>query len=351
MKVPKPRKLKSGMWYIQLRLGGENIMVHGTTEKKCIKEAQLVKAEYLAGKRKPVIPEEKKLPTLSQAIDSYISKRDGILSPATITGYRVIQRNRFKDLMGKSMSDISNAEWVKAFNKEAKIVSAKTLKNTWGFIQTVIKEEAEQQPPKVKMPQVVPFDKKFLEPDQIMAFIRAAKGSKAEIPALLALSSLRKSEILALRWENIDLDKRIIRVRGSAVQDEHHRLVQKKENKNSTSNRNVPIMMDELYDALCAAPEKSGYVVTCAQNTIYRQINKICEENGLPKVGVHGLRHSFASLAYHLGVPERITMEIGGWANNQTMHKIYIHIARQDVSKYAEEFKGFFSKTSKPVDK
>lgn len=349
MKVPKPRKLKSGMWYIQLRLGGGNIMVHGTTEKKCIKEAQLVKAEYLAGKRKAVLSGADKLPTLSRAIDSYIAKRDGILSPATIAGYRVIQRNRFKGLMDKSLSEISNAEWAKAFNLEAKTISAKTLKNTWGLIQAVITEETDQQPPKVKMPQVVPFDKKFLEPDQITIFIRAAKGTKAEIPALLALSSLRKSEIFALRWENIDLEKRVIRVRGAAVQDEHHKLVQKKENKNSTSNRNVPIMINELYEALCAVPEKNGYVVTCAQNTLYRQINQICEKNGLPNVGVHGLRHSFASLAYHLGVPERITMEIGGWANNQTMHKIYIHIARQDVSKYAEEFKGFFSKTAKPA--
>lgn len=83
--------------------------------------------------------------------------------------------------------------------------------------------------------------------------------------------------------------------------DKNSRLVQKKENKNSTSTRNIPIMIDELYDALSAAPEKSGFVATCHPNTIYRQVNKICEKNGLPNVAVHGLRHSFASLAYHLG--------------------------------------------------
>lgn len=345
MKVPNPRRLKCGTWFIQLRLGGESIPVSAATKKECIDRARLIKAEHKAGVR--VAKKEKdrpKPPTLSEAIDNYIEKKDGILSPSTICGYRVIQRRRLKSVMEKPVSDVSDGEWAKALNEEAKVFSAKTVKNTWGLIQVVLREEAGREPPKVKMPQVVPFDKKFLEPDQIPVFVKAAKGSKVEIPALLALSSLRKSEILALRWENVDLDRRIIKVRGAAVMDENSRLVQKKENKNATSNRNVPIMIDELYEALSAVEEKSGLLVTCHPNTIYRQVNQVCEKNGLPKVGVHGLRHSFASLAYHLGVPERITMEIGGWADNQTMHKIYIHIARQDVSRYADKFKDYFSK-------
>lgn len=348
MKVPKARKLKSGTWFIQLRLGGESIPVTAKTERECVKQAEYVKSQYRVGKREkpeelvPEASELEKLPTLEDAIDNYISKRDGILSPSTIAGYKVIKRNRFKGIMKTSLSDISDDDLAAAFNAEAKIISGKTLKNSWGFIQTVLKEEAHRDPPKVKMPQIVPADKLFLSPDQIKTFIQGAKGNKAEIPALLALCGLRKSEILALKWENIDLENKIIHVRGAAVLNEHHKLVQKKENKNRTSTRNVPIMIDELYDALKAAPKKDGLIVECAQNTLYSRINRICEKNGLPKVGVHGLRHSFASLAYHLGVPERITMELGGWANNQTMHKIYIHIAQADVTKYATEMTNFF---------
>ena len=51
MKVPEPRKLPSGSWFIQLRLGGESIPVSSTSKQVCIKEAQAIKAEYLAGKR------------------------------------------------------------------------------------------------------------------------------------------------------------------------------------------------------------------------------------------------------------------------------------------------------------
>ena len=56
MKVPKARKLSSGKWFIQLRLGGESIPVTAGTEKECTRQAQAVKAEYLVGKRAPKKP-------------------------------------------------------------------------------------------------------------------------------------------------------------------------------------------------------------------------------------------------------------------------------------------------------
>ena len=48
MKVPEPRKLKSGTWFIQLRLGGESIPVSALTRSDCIKQAQLIKAQHRA---------------------------------------------------------------------------------------------------------------------------------------------------------------------------------------------------------------------------------------------------------------------------------------------------------------
>ena len=45
MKIPKARKLPSGTWHIQLRLGGESITVNARTEKECVRQAQIIKAE------------------------------------------------------------------------------------------------------------------------------------------------------------------------------------------------------------------------------------------------------------------------------------------------------------------
>ena len=68
MKVPKARKLPSGMWFIQLRLGGVSIPVTEKTEKKCRDAAALIKAEYAAGKRS--IKNKSAEPTLRQLRDT-----------------------------------------------------------------------------------------------------------------------------------------------------------------------------------------------------------------------------------------------------------------------------------------
>jgi len=340
MKVPKARKLKSGTWFIHLRLGGENIPVSGRTEKAVTLEAQRIKAEYLAGKR---MPAKKEAPiTLTNAIDRYIENRTNTLSPLTIRGYRIIQENRFQDEMQRPLSDIGTKEWQGIVNKEAGICSPKTLKTAWGLIRSVIKETTGEYPPEISMPLAAPTEKPFLTPDQIKVFVSAVKNTKYATPCLLALSSLRASEIEALRWENIPPNPEFIKVSGAVVLDENNQKVVKRQNKNASSSRNVPVMIPELAAALERDRQPRGPVLGCHQNSLRAAIKKICEENNLPSVGIHGLRHSFASLAYHLQVPEKIAMEIGGWSDATTMHKIYTHIARSDVSRYQNKMTDFF---------
>ena len=341
MKVPKPRKLSSGSWFIQLRLGGESVPVTEETEKLCVKSAQLIKAEYLAGKR--VLTAHNSI-TLKQAIDKYTKSRSNILSPSTLRGYKTIRDNRFADIMDKPLSQVK--DWQSICNAEAKTCSAKTLQNSWRFVASVLRY-SDFPVPRVNLPQVVIRERPYLEPGQISDFVAAVKGQPCEIPALLALHSLRRSEICALDWKNVDLKNKRILVSGAMVPDENHRMVQKEENKNQASKRYVPIMIDELWSTLTAVAEKSGAVVKFSPSAMHRQINRICEANNLPLVGVHGLRHSFASLAYHLEVPQKIAMQIGGWADPGTMNKIYTHLSQKDISKHENRMTDFFNNANK----
>lgn len=339
IKVPTPRRLPSGNWFIQLSVNGQRISVTESTEKACIARAMAIKQDLL----EPVDRGQK--PTLSASIDKYIEARQNILSPATIKGYRTIQQHRFQAAMVRPVNAYTEQGWQKLVNQEAKTVSAKTLQNAWRFVASVLFEQLGVRH-NVSLPQVVSDTRSYLEPEQIPVFIEAVQQTKYAIPALLALCSLRRSEILGLTWSNIDLKQNVIYVKGAIVPNEHGQMVYKQENKNRSSRRAVPIMIPQLASALQAAPRTSDHVVTMHPSAILNGINRVCEKCGLPTVGIHGLRHSFASLAYHLGMPEKIAMQIGGWENDATMKKIYTHAAKSDILKYGNMMTDFFVSNS-----
>lgn len=336
MKVPEPRKLKSGNWFIQMRLGGQSFSITDSNKSECIHQAELLKAAYRAG-NKPT-----KAVTLKAAMKSYIDNKRNVLSPSTIRGYVSIMNNRYQDVMGQPLDKIN---WQAVVNVDAADHKPKTVKNGWRFVCSVMRENG-VTPPNVALPQVVKNEHPYLEPEQIKPFIEIIKKEPCCIAALLGLHSLRRSEIVGLTWDNVDLENGLLDIHGSMVYDEKSRLIRKDTNKNVSSRRTVPIMIPALSEALNAVPtdQRVGCVVTVTPNAIRKQINRACRKNGFPEIGVHGLRHSFASLAFSsdVGMSEREVMEIGGWSDSQTVHRIYEHLARKNRLKAANRMSAFF---------
>ena len=348
MKIPEARKLKSGNWHIQLRLNGVSIYVTESTKKKCEDKARAIKASYKAGLKE--IKAEKPTPTLTAAIDAYIDKRSNTLSPSTITGYKRIQAGRFKEYMKTPIGRLT--DWQTICDKEAKLCSPKTLKNAYFFIRSVYKENGIILPMPT-LPVQEKHTREWLEPEQIETLVKSVAGKREQLPVLFALHSLRRSELLALEWKNIDLKNNCFHVKGAVVKDIDGNFVPKDANKNLSSQRTLPIMIPELYDALFAIPEdeRKGRVIAINGNSILYEVNKACRIAGVPEVGTHGLRHSFASLAYHLGMSELETMELGGWSDAKTMRGIYTHLAAADRLKATNKMAAFYGKISKNADK
>lgn len=353
--LPTARQLPSGNWTVQLRLQGQSISITRPTQREAVAQALAIKEGIVRTTKTPG-----SRMTLHDAIDDYISQRENILSPATIAGYRVIQRNRFQSLQSVRLCDIDPVRWQRAVNTEAKTLtdrvdengirrplSSKTLKNSAMFIQTVIAEYSGERLT-ARLPQVVPNDLPWLTPEQIPLFLQAISGNKYEIPALLALSGLRQSEIVALHWGDIDTTAGTITVHGAAVLDDDGNLIQKAENKNASSRRTVPFLIPQLREAVLSKPrDPKAHVYPHYSNVLRQNINRICESHDLPQIGVHGLRRSFASLCYHLGISEAVTMLSGGWSDFRTMRKIYTKISAADIQTQAEKFSAFFKSANK----
>lgn len=341
MKIPKAVQEPTGMWYIRLRVRnaeGEmmSYAIREETEKKAVDKALALKA----GLKAETVEAKRKMPdkTLRQAIDEYIARRSNVLSPSTIRGYRIIQQNRFRSVMDKRVAEIK--DWQEVVNEEAALCAPKTLKNAWRFVKSVLMENGMEI--SVALPPVPKAEKKWLTPEQCLTFVDAVKGRKCEIGALLALHGLRRSEIYGLTWNNVDLENGLLRIRGAVVLDDKNAPASKKTNKNKTSARTVKIMIPALTEALKAAEKKEGCVSPSSLYALYDSINKVCRRAKLPEVGVHGLRHSFASLCYHLGISEMETMQRGGWSNVSTVHEIYTHISEADTLDADRKLSEFF---------
>ena len=337
VKIPEPRHLPSGKWFIQLRLKGKSIPITEDTKAKCSARARAIKTGILdAGN-----PDKAKSRTLGEIIDYFLESHEGILSPSTMRGYKGIRKRFLQPEMKKPYNAIN---WQAGCNREAKHYSTKSMRNYWGFIATAL-SYSKLPVPEVDLPQVQSKPGEYLTHSQILVFLKEIEDTELELPALLGLHSLRRSEIAAVTWEDLDVEKETITVSGAAVYDEANDVVQKTTNKNASSQRVIPFLIPRLKEVILNAgpqPDPSAPVLQYRPNWIGEAVNRACRHAGLPQIGAHGLRRSFASLGYHLGLDERTLMRLGGWSDWTTMHKLYIRIA-QDVDQTAKTaFQSFF---------
>lgn len=320
MKTPTAKKLPSGRWRASVQVGGIRYSITKDTKKDAEAAAVLMKMS----------PEQKaKKITYRQAIDEYITRYSKSLSPSTRKGYRDIQHMRLTALMDAPLG--ACIDWQMAFNREAEKVSVKTLKNAYSLISAVCRDLG-LEPQRVRFPQSVKKERPFLDPDQIKQFCKAIEGDMYELPYLLCLHSLRRSEMLALKKSQIK--DGIIHVSGAIVNGDNG-MVYKETNKTKASVRDIPIFIARTSELIEAAPD--GTLCPYSVPGMDRHLRTILSKNELPVGGFHMLRHSFASLCYFTGVSELTAMKLGGWAEFKTMRQIYTHLAerqkRADVEK------------------
>ncbi len=330
LRVPKPVR-KGNLWSAQVMVDGNRCYISGESEEEYYAKARAAKAKLIEIKK--AAPRV----TLGAAVDNYINDNDAVLSPSTINAYKSYRKTRFKGYMDEDAEQIN---YQRMINEECKKVSPKTVHNAFRLVTASLKH-ASLPIPEINLPQKHKAERPWLDYQQISILLDKCKGKPYELGILLGLHGLRRSEILHLTSDDVDTDKGLIFVRGASVIGTENKLVSKETNKTTASSRVVNIVIPRLNDVIKG---KEGKLITTNPTTMYSLINKLCAKNGLPQVGVHGLRHSFASLAYHLGWSEMTTMREGGWSDPSVVHNIYTHLAAQDANEDIQKMREFFSK-------
>lgn len=328
IKVPELVQLPSGAWRIQLRK--ENMSVTEATEALCVAKAKAIRAGFVEQSRryKPL--------TVGEAMDSYIADNRNVLSPSTIRGYCAIRENHFGSVMDCDVH--SDVDYQKAINEAALKYSPKTIKNDWGLITAALRY-AKVEPPDVNLPQKIVKELPWLSYTQIQQFLELIKGEPYELSALLALHSLRRSELFAV--ERGCYRQPYFRPRQQGVRFRQQSSLQ-------GHKQDCRVNAHCAYRDSASQGNTAGRVrAACAvQHEHADDANQqAVRAAGLPEVGLHGLRRSFASLAHHLGWDVRTTMRFGGWSDYKTVNDFYIKLDETDLFRDATKMMEFYAGT------
>lgn len=344
-KLPTAQLLPSGQYRCQVMVGGKRVSVVDADPNMAQAKAVALKARIIE-ENSALVDRKAGNITLENAIKSYIADRKNVLSPSTINGYNEILRNRFKTLMPKMVRNIDASDIQAAVNMDAKAVGYKTLKNALMLIVPAIAQYKEIEIKRIKLPQRKKVEHPYLDEEGIMELFEAISGNVAEIPILLALwLGMRRSEILGLCWDSVDFENGRIKVQRTYVKNGDKGYVLREEMKTSESRRTLdcPGYILSKLEAYQPDPAlRKGRIFKMHPNTIYSSLNRVCKKRGIDFVGVHGLRHTNASVMLSIGVLDKVAMARGGWATDVTMKQVYQHVFQSDRETAGEKVNAYF---------
>lgn len=196
-------------------------------------------------------------------------------------------------------------------------------------------------------PRLVQKEASFYTAEDLRRLYALLEGHRLETVVHLAGSlGLRREEICGLRWDCVDFRRRTIAI--TAARTTAGALIVDKDTKNRSSCRML-YMGDDIFQLLLrdrerqqerksamgnAWPETRMVAVDdkgqpYAPNRLTEAFTRFVRQSGLPPITLHGLRHSFATVASAQGAP---LFDIGkalGHSTPSTTGRIYTHLSDQ----------------------
>lgn len=323
----KIEKLPSGSYRIRKMYKGKTYSVV-TDYKPTQKEA----LQLLSDEMSKNISSAPRM-SFKESANKYIAVKENVLSPSTVNGYKSILRNLSSEFCEMNINSITAVEIQKEINDYSAAHSPKSTRNAHGFISAVLSmflpglNISTTLPQKLKIEAYIPSD------DDVKRILQRARGTKYEIPLILATFGLRRSEICALTMD--DLEGNILTINKALVVNDQGKYVVKT-TKTVDGTRQI-YLPDQVADLI----RSSGVIYKGSPNQIYENLCKYQDELGIPHFKLHALRHYYASMSHSLGIPDSYIMQAGGWKSDSTLKQVYRHALddkKEEMQKFAAQY-------------
>lgn len=275
-------------------------------------------------------------------------------SASTTHGYTMIVRNhlipglgdiRLRELTGLQVQQYLN-------QKQAEGLCSNTVRKHHGVLHNALEQARRQEilsrnvvETAARPASTTPVHH-YYDSETMSRLFEALAGTSMEpVVKLAGYLGLRRSEICGLKWSHVDRQAKVITI-VEARTAVNGRSVDK-DTKNQSSVRRLGYGgledMEELMDRLWQkrqdelaklgpAYEDRDFVVSHSGGQPYQPdylsgyLQKLLAKKGLPYVTLHGLRHSFASIAHSRNVPLFGISRALGHSNTTTTTRIYMHL-------------------------
>jgi len=369
----RKRKTSNGYtWQIIIEAGFESEgkrkriykTVNGTK-----KEAEKVLTMMLTELNKGTLIEPSRLTVqeyLREWVKTYVEPN---LAPTSLDGYRVnIERHIIPSIGHLKLQDLTPLHLQRLYKERLERgrvdgkggLSAKSVIYIHRNIREALDHAVRMQiiprnvADLVTLPRVKPFKSEVYDEDQIKKLLQAAQGTDMELPVTLAAAlGLRRGELLALKWENVDLDGKTISVCDNLVPTSKGNITKAPKSENSRRTLDFPEglapllkrhrrLQNERKLKLGPAYCNQGHVC-CQEDGKYwapsyfsKKFADFLKRHKLPHTRLHDLRHSNATLMLKYGVPAKVASQRLGHSSIGITLDLYSHVMG-DMQKGAAE--------------
>lgn len=285
-------------------------------------------------------------------MDTWLTNYLPNIEATTRVGYKESIKNYIDPYLGntplKALKTDNIQAWINKLHQRG--LGAKTIRNAYNNLNASLKKAVVLRMlpynpcvgtvlPKLKRPKVNVYN-----PTEIQQLLKATHGTTLYMPVVLAvLTGMRRGEVCALKWSNIDFEKKLIHICENRVHGE--KTVIEKAPKSEAGNRKIPISkelstilssarMQYYNDASSYGPgfHDLGYVFHNENgdpfhpDSLTKMWRVFMEKSGLPYIRFHDLRHSNATALIAAGVNPKTVQQLLGHSDVSITLNTYTHV-------------------------
>lgn len=335
------RQREDGRWEGRVTIEGKRFSYFGKTPSEVTQRMRAATDNHKRGFQ----PNESR-ERLDHYLESWLTVIEASVSPSTFKHDAARIRNHIIPALGKRrLTDLTPADIEALMAQKLKEgLSSQTVIHLRGLLRRALGRAVKHgmlsrnvaalaDPPRL----VRTREPRFLDPEEAQAFLEVVRDEPLEaLWTVYLMTGLRRSEALALRWQDVDFRTGTLTVSG-AVQYVGGQL-QVVETKTAKSRRRME-MPQEVVEALrrhraaqVATPLPQAYVFSTRSGrplgprNVNRSFDALLKRAGLEHIRLHDLRHSFASLLLASGEHPRTVMELLGHSQIGLTMNTYSHV-------------------------